>query len=57
MTDEKVKSDGLKTIFGKSSMSAFTNSSQTPVNYHNKNPSFQDEIKIMLPFGLKDQVS
>lgn len=51
-SDLQVGADGLKLIRGKSSTSAFTVSAMTQVNYHKKQLTPQDEIKIMLPLTL-----
>ncbi|XP_055386415.1 dedicator of cytokinesis protein 7 [Condylostylus longicornis] len=42
----------LPAIFGKSSCPEFTTEAYTAVNYHNKCPTFYDEIKILLPANL-----
>uniref|UniRef100_A0A1Q3G270 Putative ph domain-containing protein n=1 Tax=Culex tarsalis TaxID=7177 RepID=A0A1Q3G270_CULTA len=47
------QSDALAAIFGKSSCPEHTNEAFTAVNYHNKQPTFYDEIKIALPANLK----
>ncbi|EFO23679.1 hypothetical protein LOAG_04806 [Loa loa] len=41
-------------IFGKSSGPNITFSADTAVSYHNKTPSFYDEIKVNLPVDLND---
>ncbi|CAG9532753.1 unnamed protein product [Cercopithifilaria johnstoni] len=41
-------------VFGKSSGPNITFSADTAVSYHNKTPSFYDEIKINLPVYLND---
>ena len=48
--------NNLQTIFGRSSMTAFTNQMPTAVTWHNRTPSFNSEIKIMLPFALDERV-
>ncbi|EDW71168.1 uncharacterized protein Dvir_GJ16211, isoform A [Drosophila virilis] len=45
--------DAVNAIFGKSSCPEFTTEAFTCVNYHNKCPSFYDEIKIALPAFIK----
>lgn len=52
MAGEK-QSDALPLIFGKSSCPEFSTESYTAVTYHNKNPVFYDEIKILLPAELR----
>ncbi|KAL1374744.1 hypothetical protein pipiens_004834 [Culex pipiens pipiens] len=47
------QSDALAAIFGKSSCPEFTNEAFSAVNYHNKQPTFYDEIKLALPANLK----
>ncbi|XP_035782880.1 dedicator of cytokinesis protein 7-like [Anopheles albimanus] len=47
------QSDALKAIFGKSSCAEFSTEAYSAVNYHNKQPTFYDEIKIELPANLK----
>ncbi|BFF96110.1 dedicator of cytokinesis protein 6 [Drosophila madeirensis] len=45
--------DAVNAIFGKSSCPKFSSDAFTAVNYHNKCPSFYDEIKIALPASIK----
>ncbi|RZF36641.1 hypothetical protein LSTR_LSTR012320 [Laodelphax striatellus] len=45
----------LPVIFGKSSCPEFCTEVYTTVSYHNKYPSFYDEVKIQLPADLGDQ--
>ncbi|XP_059617297.1 dedicator of cytokinesis protein 7 [Phlebotomus argentipes] len=52
MAGEK-QSDALMAIFAKSSCPEYTSEAYTAVNYHNKCPSFYDEIKITLPANVK----
>lgn len=52
MSGEK-QSDAMKVIFAKSSCPEFAAEAYTCVNYHNKCPSFYDEVKIALPGNLK----
>ncbi|XP_035909573.1 dedicator of cytokinesis protein 7 [Anopheles stephensi] len=47
------QSDALPAIFGKSSCSEYSTEAYSAVNYHNKQPTFYDEIKIELPANLK----
>lgn len=49
------QSQALNSIFGKSSCPEFVSEAYTTVTYHNKTPSFYDEIKIKLPSNLGDQ--
>lgn len=44
--------NGQPCIFGKSSSAKFTTVAQTAVLYHNKQPSFNEEVKIKLPFRI-----
>lgn len=44
--------DALSVIFGKSSCPQFQNEMYTIVNYHNRSPTFYDEIKVQLPANL-----
>ena len=46
------EADALTTIFGRSSCPEMTSEYFTSVSYHNKNPSFYDEVKIRLPADL-----
>lgn len=46
------QTDALNVIYGKSSCPQFQNEMYTIVNYHNKNPTFYDEIKVQLPANL-----
>ncbi|XP_011297900.1 dedicator of cytokinesis protein 7 [Fopius arisanus] len=46
------ESDALTAIFGRSSCPEMTHEAFTSVSYHNKNPSFYDEVKIRLPADL-----
>lgn len=50
--DSSLDQEGVKVILGHSSCSAFSNSQMTQVNYHNKQPSLKDEVKVMLPLSL-----
>ena len=45
----------LPIIFGKSSCPEFSSEIFTSVNYHNKCPNFNDEIKVKLPSKLSEQ--
>ncbi|XP_016979393.1 dedicator of cytokinesis protein 7 isoform X2 [Drosophila rhopaloa] len=45
--------DAVNAIYGKSSCPRFSTEAFTAVNYHNKCPSFYDEIKIALPASIK----
>ncbi|EDW80222.1 uncharacterized protein Dwil_GK21076 [Drosophila willistoni] len=47
------QSDAVSAIFGKSSCPEYSTEAFTAVNYHNKCPSFYDEIKIALPAAIK----
>ncbi|XP_022913566.1 dedicator of cytokinesis protein 7 [Onthophagus taurus] len=47
--------NALNSIFGKSSCPEMANEAYTTVTYHNKCPSFYDEIKIKLPAALEDK--
>lgn len=51
MAGEK-PTDALNVIYGKSSCPQFQNEMFTIVNYHNRSPTFYDEIKIQLPANL-----
>ncbi|XP_056642383.1 dedicator of cytokinesis protein 7 [Diorhabda sublineata] len=53
MAGEEEK-NALYNIFGKSSCPEMLNEAYCAVTYHNKNPSFYDEIKIKLPAALAD---
>ncbi|KAG7203876.1 hypothetical protein KM043_017930 [Ampulex compressa] len=46
------ESDALTAIFGRSSCPEMTHEWFTSVSYHNKNPSFYDEVKMRLPADL-----
>ncbi|XP_023165795.2 dedicator of cytokinesis protein 7 isoform X2 [Drosophila hydei] len=46
-------SEAVNAIFGKSSCPEYATDVFTCVNYHNKCPSFYDEIKIALPASIK----
>lgn len=46
------QTDALNVIFGKSSCPQFQNEMYTIVNYHNRSPTFYDEIKVQLPANL-----
>lgn len=46
------EADALTAIFGRSSCPEMTHESFTSVSYHNKNPSFYDEVKMRLPADL-----
>ncbi|ESO12296.1 hypothetical protein HELRODRAFT_158781 [Helobdella robusta] len=46
--------NALPVIYGKSNCPAVSKEAYTTVNYHNKTPSFYDEIKINLPGRLTD---
>jgi hypothetical protein len=50
-SDSNVVLEGMKVIRGKSSGSNFTLSTLTQVNYHKKQVTPQDEVKIMLPLN------
>ncbi len=43
-------------IFGRSSCAAFSRQAIAQVVYHNKAPTFQDEVKIKLPTRLTDKL-
>ncbi|CRL07174.1 CLUMA_CG020162, isoform A [Clunio marinus] len=45
-------SDALNIIYGKSSCPQFQSEMYTIVNYHNRNPTFYDEVKVQLPPNL-----
>lgn len=49
------ESVALESIFGKSSCPEFSKEAYTSVSYHNKCPSFYDEIKVKLPSKLGPQ--
>lgn len=51
MSGEK-PTDALNVIYGKSSCPQFQNEIYTIVNYHNRTPTFYDEIKVQLPPNL-----
>lgn len=51
MAGEK-QTDALNVIYGKSSCPQFQNEMYTIVNYHNRSPTFYDEIKVQLPANL-----
>jgi len=51
-SDSNVVLEGMRVIRGKSSGSNFTLSALTQVNYHKKQVTPQDEVKIMLPLQL-----
>lgn len=51
MAGEK-PTDALNVIYGKSSCPQFQNEMYTIVNYHNRSPTFYDEIKVQLPANL-----
>lgn len=46
-------SEAVNAIFGKSSCPEYATEAYTSVNYHNKCPTFYDEIKIALPASIK----
>lgn len=46
------QTDALNVIYGKSSCPQFQNEMYTIVNYHNRSPTFYDEIKVQLPANL-----
>ncbi|CAD7079957.1 unnamed protein product [Hermetia illucens] len=48
----EAKNQPMNVIFGKSSCPEYTTETFTAVNYHNKCPTFYDEIKIALPANL-----
>ncbi|XP_017859790.1 PREDICTED: dedicator of cytokinesis protein 7 [Drosophila arizonae] len=50
----ETQADAVNAIFGKSSCPEFATDVFTCVNYHNKCPSFYDEIKIALPASIKE---
>jgi dedicator of cytokinesis protein 6/7/8 len=52
MNDGKLDAEGMKVVLGKSSGLAFASSITTQVNYHNKNPTWADEFKVMLPLSM-----
>jgi dedicator of cytokinesis protein 6/7/8 len=45
--------DAMPQLFTKSSCPEYSKDAYTAVNYHNKSPTFCDEIKIALPANLK----
>ena len=47
--------NGLEVIFGKSSARCISSSATTAVSYHNKTPTFNEEVKIKVPAGLTDR--
>uniref|UniRef100_A0A1B0BZM0 Dedicator of cytokinesis protein 7 n=1 Tax=Glossina palpalis gambiensis TaxID=67801 RepID=A0A1B0BZM0_9MUSC len=49
----ETQNDAINAIFGKSSSPEYSTEAFTAVNYHNKCPTFYDEIKIALPANLK----
>jgi hypothetical protein len=54
--DEAADAPGLPMIFGRSSCAAFSRQAIAQVVYHNKAPTFQDEVKIKLPTRLTDKL-
>ncbi|EDW10995.1 dedicator of cytokinesis protein 6 isoform X2 [Drosophila mojavensis] len=50
----ETQADAVNAIFGKSSCPEYATDVFTCVNYHNKCPSFYDEIKIALPASIKE---
>jgi hypothetical protein len=52
LSDIDVESDGLKCIFNSFRGSTFCSHSITQVSVNSKNPFWNEEVKIMLPFGL-----
>jgi len=55
MCGERQPADAVYAIFGKSSSPRFVCEAYTTVSYHQKCPSFYDEIKIKLPADLDDR--
>ena len=55
MAGEK-PTDALNVIYGKSSCPQFQNEMYTIVNYHNRSPTFYDEIKVQLPANLNQNL-
>ncbi len=51
-SDEDPQAAGLPVIYGKSSCAAFSTLTSAQAVYHNKTPTFHDEIKIKLPTQL-----
>lgn len=49
----ETQNDAVNSIFGKSSCPEYAQEAYTSVSYHNKCPSFYDEIKIALPASIK----
>ncbi|KAF2071889.1 hypothetical protein CYY_006791 [Polysphondylium violaceum] len=47
--DDTLSTPSLKLIYGKSSCQRFSSSFYTETHYHNKTPTFIDELKIKLP--------
>ncbi|KAL6067850.1 Dedicator of cytokinesis protein 6 [Balamuthia mandrillaris] len=54
--DENISASGLQAIYGKSSGAEFVDQLFSTVNYHNKKPTFYDEIKIRLPASLSPKL-
>lgn len=55
MCGERQPQDAAFAIFGKSSSPRFVCEAYTTVSYHQRCPSFYDEIKIKLPADLDDR--
>lgn len=55
MCGERQPQDAAYAIYGKSSSSRFICEAYTAVSYHQRCPSFYDEIKIKLPADLDDR--
>lgn len=55
MCGEKQPQDAACVIFGKSSSPRYVCEAYTAVSYHQRCPSFYDEIKIKLPADIDDR--
>lgn len=55
MCGERQPQDAAYAIFGKSSSARYVCEAYTAVSYHQRCPSFYDEIKIKLPADLDDR--
>lgn len=55
MCGERQPQDAAYAIFGKSSNPRYVCEAYTTVSYHQRCPSFYDEIKIKLPADLDDR--
>lgn len=55
MCGERQPQDAAFAIFGKSSSPRYVCEAYTTVSYHQRCPSFYDEIKIKLPADLDDR--